>query len=459
MKSFNSLGRETKKYMKIKLLFGLNVLLFFIISGGQVKAQTINLRFSTYFYSWKRIDSINNPTSNKTTHIQGYQSLLFDVDKNKWSFNTLIQTEEDVTHKIARGFSYRFFNLYVKGSNLFNNMLDVKLGREYVFAGIGKGSIDGLYFKVKAGKNKEYQLAGYAGYSTPLDYEFNRYPALKNDYMAGAQFSYYGVKDLIASASYLNRHHKPPDYTALRFDTLFNVQEVTIDINPPTENLVGVDFNYTYKLKNNFYGRAYYSVTSRQLYRGEVNARVNVYKELNLSAGYLYRQPQLGYNTIFWVFEHKANQEIEGGADYTLKNGMNLFARVGDVIYSSANSVTTGLKNNALRLQVGVNNPGYGVSYLKYTGYSGESDGVNAYFFRELLPSKLSATISLDFSKYRLGEFSGSRINSLSGMLGFTYRPFPQFSVDAQGQFINNRIYKTDARFLLGLNYWLFKKY
>src|SRR5271157_4661230 len=106
MKLFNSfLEREIKKNMKIKLLFVLNVLLFFIIPGGLVKAQTINLRFSTYFYSWQRIDSINNPSSNKTTHIQGYQSLLFDVDKNKWSFNTLVQTEEDVTHRIERGFS------------------------------------------------------------------------------------------------------------------------------------------------------------------------------------------------------------------------------------------------------------------------------------------------------------------------------------------------------------------
>jgi hypothetical protein len=168
----------------------------------------------------------------------------------------------------------------------------------------------------------------------------------------------------------------------------------------------------------------------------------------------------LSYNTIFWVFEHKSNQEIEGGADYTLKNGINLYARATDVIYSkSADVNTTGLKNNSLRLQLGFSHPSYGLSYVKYTGYSGESDGATGYFYRELLPAKLSATLSLGYSSYRLGEFSGERVNAFSGMLGLTCRPTPQLSIDAQGQFINNRIYKTDARFLIGVNYWLFKKF
>ena len=45
-----------------------------------------------------------------------------------------------------------------------------------------------------------------------------------------------------------------------------------------------------------------------------------------------------------------------------------------------------------------------------------------------------------------------------SGQLGITYRPMPQFSVDIQGQFLINRIYKSDARILAGFSYWLFKK-
>ena len=121
--------------------------------------------------------------------------------------------------------------------------------------------------------------------------------------------------------------------------------------------------------------------------------------------------------------------------------------------------VTTGLKSNSLRLQAGISHPNYGLSYVKYTGYTGESDGATGYFYRELIKSKLSGTLSIGYSSYRLGEFTGDKVNAFSGMLGLTYRPMPQLSVDAQGQFINNRIYKTDARFLIGVNYWLFKKF
>jgi hypothetical protein len=420
----------------------------------------LNLRFSSYFYSWQRIDSINDPSSNKTTHIQGYQNLFLDVNKDRWTFNTMIQTDEDVINRIDKGFHYRFYNLYVKGTNLFNH-LDLKLGRQYIFAGVGKGAVDGLYLKIKAGKNKEYQLAGFGGYAASADYQFDKYGSLKDNYSVGGQFSYYGVKDLVASLSYSNRHHQPLPYYALRLDSLFNAHEVLIDLASPTEQFAGLDFDYNYKSMHYVYGKVYYDINQRMLYRGELNARVRVIDNLNVSAEYMYRQPQISYNSIFWVFEHKQYQEINGGADYTLKNGINLYAKAGDVIYSGS----TG-KNNSLRLQVGFNHPSFGLSYVKYTGYTGESDGASGYYYREILKSILSATVSLNYSSYRLEEYTtasdGSsidRVNSLSGMLGVTYRPVPQFSIDAQGQFIQNRIYKVDSRFLIGFNYWLFKNF
>ena len=90
---------------KYKFLF----LILFVTALAN--AQSINMRFSTQFYSWERADSIN--TDSRTAHIRGYQNLLLDVQKNKWGFNTLIQTEEDVINKVDKGFNYRFYNLYL----------------------------------------------------------------------------------------------------------------------------------------------------------------------------------------------------------------------------------------------------------------------------------------------------------------------------------------------------------
>jgi hypothetical protein len=92
-------------------------------------------------------------------------------------------------------------------------------------------------------------------------------------------------------------------------------------------------------------------------------------------------------------------------------------------------------------------------------GYSGESDGVNGYYIRQIVPEILSTSVSLSYARYRLGDYTTEKVNSLSGMLGITYRPNRQLSVDVQGQFIQNRIYKLDSRFLVGISYWFFKKF
>jgi hypothetical protein len=424
-------------------------------------SQSVNFRFNNYFYAWQRIDSLSNNSDAKTLHIRGYQNYLLEFNSGKWSFNTLAQTEEDVIHKVGRGFHYRFYNAYIKGTNLFN-VLDVKLGRQNIFAGTGRGTMDGLHFKVKAGKNKEYQLAVYGGALAPYTYEFSEYPEIKKNYMFGAQFTYYGVKDLMASVSYANKKRTPESYTAYRLDSLFNTTTREITFDGPAEQLAGLDFNYTYLGNYNFYGKAYYDITLKKFYKGEFNVRANLQGGVRASAGYIYREPHFTYNSIFWVFNYTKNQEIEGGLDYTLKNGINIYGRAGYIIYDKAviSSITTpsGGKNTSLKLQAGFTHANYGLSFTRYMGYAGESDGISGYAQREIIKGLLSGSASLSYSRYKLGDYEVDRVNAFSGMLGITYRPMPQISVDAQGQMIINRIYKTDARFLIGFNYWLFKK-
>ncbi len=193
-----------------------------------------------------------------------------------------------------------------------------------------------------------------------------------------------------------------------------------------------------------------YDINNNVFYKGEINANISLRNNLRLTAFYEYREPQISYNTIFWTFSHKQYQEVGGGLDYTLKNGINLYGKVSDVIYTD---------DNSLKIQAGFSHPSYGLSYTKYTGYAGESDGAYGYLYRELVRSKLSANLGISYSSYNIGDYSSEKENAFSGSLGFTFRPAPRFSVDLQGQFITNKIYKYDTRFLLGLNFWLFKKY
>ena len=97
------------------------VTILFIVSG-QTFAQSLNFKLSSYFYSWERTDSVS--TDNKTSHLKGYQNLLFDIQEGKWSLNTSLLAQEDIANKTGDGFDYSFYNLYIKGSNLWN-ALDV----------------------------------------------------------------------------------------------------------------------------------------------------------------------------------------------------------------------------------------------------------------------------------------------------------------------------------------------
>lgn len=408
------------------------------------------MRLNAYVYSWERFDSLyTDGSASKSLQMRSYQNLLFDLTQDKISFNFNFQSEGDLLNPIGRGFDYRFYNLYLKGSNIFN-FLDFRLGRQYVFGGVGKGAIDGLQFKLKAGQFKEFQLSAFGGFLTPYDYSFKNYGALKENYLIGTQLSYYGVRDLFIGLSYMNKHRKPLPYTALRLDSLFNTKEVLIDIDSPNEQLAGLDLNYSLLNKHNFYAKVYYDLNMNQLQRIEANARVSLNDDIRISAGYFFRQPLISYNSIFWVFQHKPTQEIEGSIDYTLNSDINIFGKAANVFYDNDNSI---------RMQIGFNNPSYGVSFVKYFGYAGESDGISGYYFRQIIPDILSGSLYASYSRYRLGDYDQERVNSISGMLGITYRPMPQISIDAQGQFIHNKLYNIDTRFLIGASYLLFNKF
>ncbi len=425
-------------FLFILILIGINI----------SNAQNLNFRVSSFFYSFERYDSLS-PSGEKYSRkfLKGYQNLLLDITKKDWSFNTNFQTEEDVIGKTGKGFNYRFYSVFIKRNNIFN-LIDLKVGRQYVSAGTGRGTIDGLFLKLKLGKEKEYQLKSYIGANTPFSYDFSNYGKLSENYSFGAQFSYYGVKDLSLSLSYFVKRSKPESYYTIRPDSIFNPKELLIDIDEFDSKLTGIDLVYDKKYLS-FFSKLYYDINLKRFYRCEVNLSYNIFKTLRLNVGYNYREPQISYNTIFWVFNHKQTQELEGGVDFILKKKFNIYARISNVFYND---------DNSLKISIGFLHPSYGISVIKHTGYSGESEGIYGYFNYEIINKKLSLTSGLNFSSYKLDNYLNSRETAIAGIIGFVYRPINKLNLNMQGQFIKNRIYKFDTRILVGISYWLFTK-
>ncbi|MCX6159667.1 MAG: hypothetical protein NTY74_16925 [Ignavibacteriae bacterium] len=438
-----------------KLILVTFILFFAFLASGY--SQSLNLRLNSSFYTWKRLDAVPETlkSATYTTHLTGYQNMAFDLNFGKWTFSTSLQTDEDVINRNGRGFSYRFYDAFLKGSNLFN-VLDLKLGRQYVSAGSGKGTIDGAHFKLKLGEKKEYQIIGYGGYLTPLAYDFDKEgykKKLSENFLAGGQFLYYGIKDLYAGLSYANKNRAMEPYWTTRADSVFNPMDYYVQPESQANQSAGLDLTYRLAKRHNLYGKLYYDFNQKRIFKGEFNGSFALNDKIKLSVGYDYKEPQLSVNTVFWVFNYQKYQEIQGGLDYLTKfmgTNINIYGRFGGVIYD---------KDNSLKFQLGVSSSSYGLGITKYTGYSGESEGAFAYFNHDIVKSFLALTSSLNYSRYNLGNSNSDKVNVFGGTLGLTYRPVSRFSIDAQGQLMTNEIYKTDTRFLIGFNYWLFSNF
>ncbi|MEX0602219.1 MAG: hypothetical protein WD295_02690, partial [Bacteroidota bacterium] len=65
----------------------------------------------------------------------------------------------------------------------------------------------------------------------------------------------------------------------------------------------------------------------------------------------------------------------------------------------------------------------------------------------------LTPTLMASLAEYKLGEYAKpARAWSAAG--GVVVRPFPTLSVDAQAQWVRNKVYGADMRFFVRASYW-----
>jgi hypothetical protein len=196
--------------------------------------------------------------------------------------------------------------------------------------------------------------------------------------------------------------------------------------------MISVDTKYEYDLN--------FNETSRV----EVFGRYEQVEDLGINVYYNYREPRVRYNSIFSVFDFGNSQEIEVGGDYRLNPNYTVIAKFANVTYETENSQ---------RITAGLNTSWGTLSYRKNLGYAGELDAVSVYSAYSLIEGLITPSLGLSYTTYKLSE-SAEKNNLVSVLAGVNYRPFKVFSVDLQGQYMNNKIYKDDYRFFLKLNYW-----
>jgi hypothetical protein len=367
--------------------------------------------------------------------------LNLNLNKDNYSLRTYLNFETDVSNDIQNDPRVRFYNLYFEARKVLD-VLTLKLGRQPIINMVAGGLFDGINVNYKSG---DYKVTGYYGGNVPAYQKLEITDSWSDDFIAGGRFVTTALKNFRVGLSYINKNFKPEEYTVTRIPDP-NSDPIEVLIRNKSNQYQFASAEIAYELPEVFIVNTNfdYDLNFMQASKFEIDAAYNKLEKIDFDVYYNYRSPKIRYNSIFSVFDYGNTQEIEAGANYKLNEIFTINGRVADVIYTDENSqrITAGVTSN------------YGsVSYRKNLGFAGEMDAVSFYTAYTFLEGLLTPSVGLSFTNYKLSD--DSETDNLTTLLaGCNIRPYRTLSLDVQGQYLNNKIYKDDFRLFAKLNYW-----
>jgi len=419
--------------MKFKFLAAI-----LLLSVTRLSAQFVTGRFTTSVYGWQGRD-MNDA---KLNFLRGYENMQLSANSGNFSFGTNLQASNDFGVGIGSDPQLRVSSLVLKVRHL-ADLLDVSLGRQYVFAGVGNGIVDGVDLK-SAFMGGKISAQAYGGYNILETQAVNWNKSLVNNSFFGAQITGNPIDNLVVGVSYMNRRRELDAFKVTRLDSLFNPYVVTINSTPYVEEYASLDANYDVLSNVNVYGRGDYDVNLERLSRAELNTRIGVLTSLVASVDILHREPRLAYNSIFAVFNSNSTQEVEGGLEYELSPAARTYARYAYVDYSG---------DNSQRLTVGGSYEFLSASFTRNFGFAGELNGIAIQATYPLPDRVFIPMIAAGYGSYKISPDAPTN-DVLNGTVGLTYRPVPSMSASIQTQYMQNRLYTNDLRAFLNFTYW-----
>ncbi|MEJ2494616.1 MAG: hypothetical protein P8Y79_09870 [Ignavibacteriaceae bacterium] len=399
--------------------------------------QNLNGRFTSALYTFERFDTVNN----SNTYARTFQMLYLTFGKDNVSLKSYLNLEGDVSESQTYDPRLRFYNLYVDVRKLFD-VVYLKFGRQPLFNSIGGGVFDGISLGVKY---RGFDVNGYYGGNVPPYQKLNFTDDLSNDFVAGGKITLYTIKNTRIALKYINKNFKSIKYTTSRLSPEFETNpNYVIDNSSEQYEYATAEVSYDKPKMFRVDTKLDYDLNFNTASRFEVIARYDEIENLGISAYYNFREPRIRYNSIFSVFDFQNSQEVEIGGDYLIDKTYKIIGKFGNVSYTDESSQ---------RVSLGVSSPWGTLMGRKTFGYAGELSSVSVYTARSFFEGLLTPSLSLAYTNYKLSSDVDSN-DLVTILLGLNYRPIRTLSFDAQGQYLNNKIYKDDFRLLVKLNYW-----
>lgn len=414
----------------------------FLISPAT--AQLFHARLVTSGFAWQRQDTVGQSSN----HFYGHQTIQFSLAGKHLSLHGYVQGFNDLAGPVKYDPQFRLYNFYLKASNL-ADMVDVSVGRQTVFAGVGVGSMDGGLATVKLW-DARLRLTGYYGILPPPKQKVEMIGDKKNNFMTGGQIVVNPIDEAKVSVSYLRRNMLPEAYSAIRRDSLFNPYRIEIRPSASAEEYLSGDVDLEYGGMISGYARYDYDMKFEKTSRLQLFTRIKVMEQFGVTGEYIYREPRLSYNSIFSVFAYNTLNEYEVGLEYAFTKPWTMIGQV----FAKYGSVSYGDDETSQRLTLGASGQYGALSLTRNLGYAGELSGASLSAGYPLFERTLTPTLLLSYAQYKLSE-NAELENALSVAVGAVYRPWSTLSLDAQLQWIQNKIYQNDVRLFLRASYVL----
>ncbi len=408
-----------------------------LLLSVSASAQMTTGRLTTSFYGFEGRDT----ALAKVLYLRAYENVYLNSATEDFTFNMNALVSNDFGSSLETDPELRVNSFLLKVKNI-GGAADLTAGRQFVFAGVGSGLIDGVSGNVRLLDNT-LQVTGYGGSNVIHSREIRK-SYIGTNGLFGGQLTYSPVEEGSIGLSYMNKRWQRKPYTSTRMDSLFRPYEIVINSRPNEEELASLDLEYGHEEQYMLQAKTDFDFHSEEISRLQTFARIGVMKELSVTGEYIYRQPRVAYNSIFSVFNMNSTKEVEGGLEFRPMAKTFLYARFANVAY---------VDENSQRLVVGGTYDFFSAVYTQNFGYAGELNGISLQAVYPMMDRTLTPMCAVGFASYKHDK-ADPATDVLNATIGAVYRPMKTLSTDIQMQWMSNPQYKSDMRLFVKINYW-----
>lgn len=446
----------------ISVLNAIAFIFFSLIQISSVSSQSYDTRFTSSIYSWTE-----SYDGTEREHLRGYQSgslTLRDVGIKRLKIKSYFYVTDDFSEAVEGGTYFKMYDLYAEYTRAFM-ATDVRFGRQFIFAGVGRGPMDGLRLTYKGWKKGKVRL--YAGTLAPLSN-----PETVDDWneshILGGELTIFQLLGNVLKLSFVRRSKNVEPYE------LDQPRLGISSINPISLQRQAAGFNLARNLNKemSLFIRGDFSVGEGvvdgniALERGEIvfthSKPESHYLTLELSN----RRPLVYVNSFFSRFTNLLRRSNDLSLAFDRKVAGNLWLNI------KAATVLYGEGVNSFRFNSGITLSKISSGLVIRRGYGGNWTGIYGGYYGKL-SRNLSLRVDGEWSDFSITSFDlddNDNSTAFSLRTGFNLRFSRRVSIDGELQSLSQSIEwrnigniipfagnDRELRVFLKLNLWFFK--